>query len=307
MIENKQLIIYGAPGTGKSFMIDSFLKEKNIKKENIIRVVFHYEYSYSDFVGYITPQTKSNNSELTYSFIPGPFTLALTKAFNTNEEIFLVIEEINRGNTASIFGDIFQLLDRDSSNVSQYPINNITIRSYIDEKIGNNILENYRISENEIILPSNFNILCTMNTADQNVFTLDTAFKRRFKMKYLPIDFDTKTSQLNLLDSVSKLNIFDNKHTWTEFAQYINSIIDKFNYSTFSISEDKKLGQYFVEEKDVSSKQAFCDKVIYYLRNDVFKYIEGILDDSYEKIYDEIVKNEKDIFDLISKEKINEV
>ena len=280
-MENKQLIIYGAPGTGKSFKIDSFLKEKNIKKENIIRVVFHYEYSYSDFVGYITPHTKDNSSELTYPFTPGPFTLALTKAFNTNEEVYLVIEEINRGNTASIFGDIFQLLDRDSSNVSQYPINNMTVRSYIDENIENNKIESYGISENEIILPSNFNILCTMNTADQNVFTLDTAFKRRFKMKYLPIDFDTKTDQLIKLDTISKFNIFDNKHTWTECAQYINNIIDSLNYSNFSISEDKKLGQYFVEEKDVSSKQAFCDKVIYYLRNDVFKYTDGILYESY--------------------------
>ena len=307
MIESKQLIIYGAPGTGKSYMIDSFLKEKNIKKENIIRVVFHYEYSYSDFVGYITPHTQNNNSELTYSFIPGPFTSALTKAFNTDEEIFLIIEEINRGNTASIFGDIFQLLDRDSNYLSEYPINNMTIRSYINEKIGSHVFEKYKISESEIILPSNFNILCTMNTADQNVFTLDTAFKRRFKMKYIPIDFDNRTDHLNLLDSISKLNVFDNKHTWSEFAQHINAIIDKLNYSNFSISEDKKLGQYFVEEKDISSKQAFCDKVIYYLRNDVFKYTEGILNESYEKIYNEIVKNEKDIFDLILKEETNEI
>ena len=139
-----------------------------------------------------------------------------------------------------------------------------------------------------------------MNTADQNVFTLDSAFKRRFKMQYLSIDYENRNPHLDKLDAISKQNVFNDNHTWTEFAQYVNKIIDDINYESFTISEDKKLGQYFVEEKDVSSKQAFCDKVIYYLKNDVFKYNERILKNSYEKIYSDIVDNNKDIFDVIS-------
>ncbi len=300
-MDSKQLIIYGAPGTGKSFLIDSKLKSLNTNEDNIIRVVFYYDYSYSDFIGYITPHTSNRNTELEYSFVPGPFSVALNKALlNENEQIYLIIEEINRGNSAAIFGDIFQLLDRNEEGRSFYPITNRTIREYLNKNISDDVFNNLNLGENEIVLPSNLNIICTMNTADQNVFTLDSAFKRRFKMQYLSIDFDNRNSHLDTLDSIAKQNVFDNNHTWTEFALYVNKIIDDINYDNFTISEDKKLGQYFVEEKDVSSKQAFCDKVIYYLKNDVFKYNERILKNSYEKIYSDIVDNNKDIFDVIS-------
>ena len=300
-MDSKQLIIYGAPGTGKSFLIDSKLKALNTNEDNIIRVVFYYDYSYSDFIGYITPHTANGNTELEYSFVPGPFTLALKKALsNQEEEIFLIIEEINRGNSAAIFGDIFQLLDRDENGKSFYPITNRTIREHLNESISADVFSNLKLGENEIVLPSNLNIICTMNTADQNVFTLDSAFKRRFKMQYLSIDYENRNPHLDKLDAISKQNVFNDNHTWTEFAQYVNKIIDDINYESFTISEDKKLGQYFVEEKDVSSKQAFCDKVIYYLKNDVFKYNERILKNSYEKIYSDIVDNNKDIFDVIS-------
>ena len=300
--ECKQMILYGAPGTGKSYAIDSCLDKLGVDKDNRFRVVFYYDYSYSDFIGYIMPRTSSNNnSELEYPFNPGPFTLALCQALlNPDKEVYLIVEEINRGNSAAIFGDIFQLLDRDSDGKSIFPITNRLIREYLNSIIPVDVFNNFKLGENEIVLPQNLNIICTMNTADQNVFTIDSAFKRRFKMRYLSIDYDKRTDRLDTLDFISKQNVFDEKHTWTEFALFINSIIDDINYECFTISEDKKLGQYFVEERDVSSKQAFCDKVIYYLKNDVFKYNDRMLKESYEKIYNDIVYENKDIFDVIS-------
>lgn len=302
------MIYYGAPGTGKSYKIDELLKKMKIANDNIIRVVFHYDYNYSDFIGYITPKTKNDGDNLEYKFIPGPFTKALERAFkNIESDVYLVIEEINRGNSAAIFGDIFQLLDRDEYGNSCFPITNSTIREFLnsDKEIDNKeidpaIFERYKLGEDEIIIPSNLKIICTMNTADQNVFTLDSAFKRRFKMKYLSINFKNRTAHLDMLDRISEANVFDNKSCWTDFAVYVNNLIDGINSSSYSISEDKKLGQYFVDEKDVSSKQAFCDKVIYYLKNDVFKYNDSILNESYERIYERIVIENDDIYKVIS-------
>lgn len=301
MDNSNQIIIYGAPGTGKSHQVKRFLEE-NGYIDNEIKVVFHNDYTYSDFVGYISPSTRKKGKELEYNFVPGPFTIALERALaNPDKKIYLTLEELNRGNTASIFGDIFQLLDRDDEGKSDYPITNISIRNYLNDskKLDENIFNELKLGENEIAIPSNLNIVCTMNTADQNVFVIDTAFKRRFKMEYVPIDFETKTDLLNELDKVSKENIFNNKHTWSEFAQKINNSIDEENNLGFVISEDKKLGQYFVEVSDVSSKQSFCDKVIYYLKNDVFKYNDKILNESYETIYKRYVIDNEDIFELI--------
>jgi len=300
MDKSNQIIIYGAPGTGKSYDVDTFLKEKKVEENQIIRVVFHGDYAYSDFVGFISPSTKNKGKEIEYNFEPGPFTIALEKALtNSSEEVYLILEELNRGNTAAIFGDIFQLLDRNDIGQSEYPITNRPIRRYLNDKISSDIFIELKLGENEILIPSNLKFICTMNTADQNVFVIDTAFKRRFKMQYIPIDFENKTKQLEKLDNLSKRYIFEGNHTWSDFAKKINEIIDNENYSGFSISEDKKLGQYFVQEKDVSSKQAFCDKVIYYLKNDVFKYNDNLLKDSYDSLYRKFVIEGHDIFDLI--------
>lgn len=300
MNKSKQIIIYGAPGTGKSYNVDNFLKKNNVKEDQVIRVVFHSDYAYSDFVGFISPSTKNKGKEIEYNFEPGPFTIALEKALkNLSEDIYLILEELNRGNTAAIFGDVFQLLDRDDKGQSEYPITNRPIRMYLNDEISSNIFNELNLGENEITIPNNLKFICTMNTADQNVFVIDTAFKRRFKMHYVPINFENKTEQLEKLDNLSKTNIFNGNYTWSDFAKKINELIDNENYSGFSISEDKKLGQYFVQEKDVSSKQAFCDKVIYYLKNDVFKYNDKILINSYDNIYREFVLEGHDIFDLI--------
>lgn len=301
-LNEHQIIIYGAPGTGKSFSIQKELENQGVSDDNIFRVVFHKDYTYSDFVGYIAPN--NNLDTITYEYVPGPFTMSLLKAFQDENPVCLLIEEMNRGNCAAIFGDIFQLLDRDkTTGNSEYTIANAPVRSFISEK-GINLSEHQNAPElgmDDIYLPNNLTIIATMNTADQNVFTLDSAFKRRFNMKYQPISFES-TDQLIKLNSISKNNLFGGVHTWQEFAEYINGKIDLVNSAFYSISEDKKLGPYFVDEVDVSSRQGFCDKVLYYLKNDVFKYSEDFLNISYEKIYDRFVNQDMDIFEIIDKE-----
>lgn len=301
-----QIIIYGAPGTGKSFSIQKELEKLNVPEENIFRVVFHKGYTYSDFIGYIAPD--NNVESISYEFVPGPFSMALLKSYQVDSPVCLIIEEMNRGNCAAIFGDIFQLLDRDrKTGNSEYPVGNGIIREYLMKE--GETLDSYsdivELGDIDIFIPNNLIIIGTMNTADQNVFTLDSAFKRRFKMRYLPISFES-TEQLDKINLLSKNNLFGGKYTWQDFAEYINRQIDFHNKDFYSIPEDKKFGPYFVDEVDVSSRQGFCDKVLYYLKNDVFKYTEDILVGSYEKIYDDFVNKEVDIFKIFSKDDVNE-
>lgn len=300
-LNDKQIIVYGAPGTGKSYSINKAFETNNVDRaNNVFRVVFYHDYSYSDFIGYISP--KGNDDTVDYDFSAGPFTLALQRAFETDDTVCLLIEEVNRGNCAAIFGDIFQLLDRNKYGYSQYSIANSIIRNFLNKSnVIKEKLTRLDIAEDDIVLPPNFIIVGTMNTADQNVFTMDSAFKRRFKMKYLPIAFNEESDELKRLDELSKINIFAGKSCWSEFAQKINSIIDSINSEMLTVSEDKKLGPYFVDEVDVSSRQTFCDKVIYYLKNDVFKYSPQYLSDSYERLYQSFVIDETDIYKLLTR------
>jgi 5-methylcytosine-specific restriction endonuclease McrBC GTP-binding regulatory subunit McrB len=300
-INEKQIIVYGAPGTGKSFGIQQTLSELDFDIENnVIRVVFHKDYTYSDFLGYLTPINKNKN-KINYEFCPGPMTIAIEKALEQpKEKICLLIEELNRGNCAAIFGDIFQLLDRNSTGISSYTIINAEVREYLDKNTKTAAeLNRWNIGKDDIFIPSNLYIVATMNTADQNVFTMDSAFKRRFKMRYMPIKFDLTEPHLKKINDLSSRNLFNGKHTWSDFARSINAIIDSINGEAISISEDKKLGPYFVDEVDVSCRQAFCDKVIYYLKNDVFKYSEQFFNASYEELYVDFVINNGDIFTQI--------
>lgn len=299
-LSNKQLIVYGAPGTGKSYGVNKTLLSLGFNLyEDVERVVFHKDYTYSDFIGAIVPNNSS--SGLDYTFEPGPFTAVLEKAFeNPNKNICLLIEEMNRGNCSGIFGDVFQLLDRDDSGKSAYSIANEDIRRYLElNSAALSVLSSWNAGDNDIFIPSNLYIIGTMNTADQNVFVMDSAFKRRFKMKYVPIDFNLAEPHLAKINNISMRNLFAGTKTWSEFAIAVNDLIDKINSEMLSVSEDKKLGPYFVEEVDVSCKQAFCDKVIYYLKNDVFKYVDTVFFESYEEIYDSIVNNNGDIFDCL--------
>ena len=163
---------------------------------------------------------------------------------------YLVIEEINRGNAPAIFGDIFQLLDRDSTGTSEYGISNAEIAEEV-----------YGDSEQLVVIPSNLTILATMNTSDQNVFTLDTAFQRRWEMKQIPNDVDTADHAAATIEGSSV--------TWGAFADVINEAVVDSNSDMVS-SEDKRLGAYFVKKEELTSEK-FPEKVLKYLWDDAFK------------------------------------
>ena len=244
-----QTIYYGVPGSGKSHKIDEITK--NLSEDQKIRVVFHPEYTNADFVGQILPCLTSDGIE--YRFKAGPFSRILKKAYqNPNKPHYLIIEEINRGNAAAIFGDLFQLLDRDSEGWSSYEIENLDINSFIrskdstysDAKIESSVnVGGYTWTENTgIRLPPNLSLLATMNTSDQNVFTLDNAFQRRWDMELVPNSCDDKT-QMDASISVKGKTI-----TWKSFQSKINEVIaEKGNESGFSSMEDKRLGCWFIK------------------------------------------------------------
>lgn len=222
------------------------------------RVVFHPDYTYSDFIGQILPKVSEN--DVNYVFTPGPFTNIVKKAYeNPSDEFYLIIEEINRGNAPAIFGDIFQLLDRKKENsdgfkkgTSEFGITNSEIAKEVYDD------ENHKVR-----IPSNLSIIATMNTSDQNVFTLDTAFKRRWHMEMIENDFNKP--------EFKDTYVPNSKITWKVFGTAINEIILEDSSSTLS-SEDKRLGAYFIDEEDLSSPKSFAEKVLMYLWDDVFKF-----------------------------------
>lgn len=236
-------IYYGAPGTGKSWKVNEEFSEYN-------RITFHPEYSYFDFVGGIKPQKKADT--ISYEFIPGPFTKALKEAFNNPEKnIGLIIEEINRANTAAVFGDIFQLLDRNDNGESEYKIKNSDLTDYLQDTIKKKIPNIY--------LPSNFSLIATMNSSDQSVFVLDSAFKRRWEFEYMPINFD-KCSYKDTL--VAGFNI-----SWKHFCNELNLFL-----VNNDIPEDKLIGPFFLKESDLINKNKVSSKLLSYLWDDVVRY-----------------------------------
>ena len=259
----ENLIIYGTPGCGKSHELASRLA-KDFPEDNRIRVTFHQDYTYTDFVGQILPMV-SDDDKVRYEFIPGPFTLALAKAIECKgEKVALVIEEINRGNAASIFGDLFQLLDRDTNGTSVYELTNVQIAQYLQRRFSTYTLDYIKI-------PANLSIFATMNTGDQNVFTLDTAFKRRWNFEKLSNKFNKRDAHSGrCIPGMSNV-------TWENFVTAINEHMIK--EGAFD-SEDKQLGKYFItytqlvglgENDDVKTRK-FAYKVLEYLWNDVAKF-----------------------------------
>lgn len=298
-----QTIYYGVPGSGKSHKIDEITK--NLSEDQKIRVVFHPEYTNADFVGQILPCLTSDGIE--YRFKAGPFSRILKKAYqNPNKPHYLIIEEINRGNAAAIFGDLFQLLDRDSEGWSSYEIENLDINSFIrskdstysDAKIESSInVGGYTWTEiTGIRLPPNLSLLATMNTSDQNVFTLDNAFQRRWDMELVPNSCDDKT-QMDASISVKGKTI-----TWESFQSKINEVIaEKGNESGFSSMEDKRLGCWFIKnnEKGIDPEK-FANKVLKYLWDDAFKF-------NRSEIFIDEVKNFEELKNLFIGDKGFEV
>lgn len=298
------VIYYGVPGTGKSYAIDQLLKE--VKNENKFRITFHPEYTYNDFIGQLLPtiiKEGEHKGDITYSFQKGPFTLALEKAYDTPQEaIYLIIEEMSRGNCSAIFGDIFQLLDRvkygDKKDWSRYFVNNEVIAKDIT-----------RISDGRIKIPSNLYIIGTVNTSDQNVFVMDTAFKRRFEWKYI----STKPVPANkpYLNSV-ELSFHNGKEFITINWINLYGVLNKFISSSekLGLGEDKQIGQFFIEFDGKNDKEEIKNKLLHYLWFDIqeatYKTEVKLFDDSitsFSDLYDKYEDDKKifsdDFFDCI--------
>ena len=296
-------LLYGVPGAGKSYTIEHEYMDKNAPRE---RLVFHPDYTYSDFVGQILPVINKDingNATVSYQYTPGPFTRILRDAYvNPMVEHFLIVEEINRGNAPAIFGDIFQLLDRKTENsgnndafpsqTSEYEISNADIARFV-----------YGDPRHKVRIPANLSIIGTMNTSDQNVFTLDTAFQRRWDMRLIENTFNDNDSDL------ADTKILDTSVTWGIFCTTINNIILDKNVRMTS-SEDKRLGTHFVhmsdleymEGNDPKSKRhnrRFPEKVLKYLWDDAFKFsrediFETGLYNSLESVIHHFMDSKKD-------------
>ena len=273
----QQIIFYGAPGTGKSHGIKEATEEAE-KNGNVFRTTFHPDSDYSTFIGAYKPTmakravrnvagdiVKNNGQEvfeetIVYKFTPQAFTNAYIRAWQTNEPVYLVIEEINRGNCAQIFGDLFQLLDRDDEGKSKYPIIPDTdLGNYIECQLFGyeNVPEEIRHGKS-MLLPSNLFIWASMNTSDQSLFPIDSAFKRRWDWKYVPIENANKNY---------KIKVNNTEYDWWEFLKAIN--IEVFELTN---SEDKQLGYFFVKKTDgIIDAETLVNKVYFYLWNDVFK------------------------------------
>lgn len=287
-----QQIVYGAPGTGKSHGTDGKIVEiypdKEERKKNVFRTTFHPDSDYSTFVGCYKPTmgeakpiygfdsvgktTKVLDNagnevmkrELTYEFVPQAFTKAYIRAMQLKEKgkpVFLVVEEINRGNCAQIFGDLFQLLDRDDNGWSKYAIKpDSDLEKYLVEMLGNDY-----DTEEGMKLPPNLYIWATMNTSDQSLFPIDSAFKRRWDWKYVPIKYDNKDWHVVLNDGA--------KVEWIELQKRLNLLI----YDATE-SEDKMIGDWFVKAKgNEIDEETLVGKIIFYLWNDVAKVDAGKL------------------------------
>ena len=351
----RQIIFYGAPGTGKSYKIKVQLE--GVSKENIFRTTFHPDSDYSTFVGAYKPTMEkpidkiyakgeliskltemkeggvtyspqkfgakywrslkqlnlsdkkdilqacgmsdnytvefdkgmavgeeylacSNESRIIYSFVPQAFLNAYIQAYKKSEEkVYLIIEEINRGNCAQIFGDLFQLLDRDVNGKSEYGIKaDADLKSFLEEELGE---DNPGIKDGELCLPSNLYIYATMNTSDQSLFPIDSAFKRRWDWEYEPIKYK---------NTDWKIVIDGTEYSWTSFQRKVN---DKILSATSS--EDKMLGDYFVNPSDgMITDKVLLNKILFYLWNDVCKDGEGDIfkvgeteDISFSELYGE--------------------
>ena len=301
-------LYYGAPGCGKSYEVKKIVENETIFDGGYERVLFYPEYTYSDFIGQILPETDKENKSIRLSFKAGPFTRILSKAYkNKDKKYCLVIEEINRGNAAAIFGDIFQLMDRRKKSEknedgyregdSEYKITNLDIVKWIKETEN---VTNKALDEGKIYLPNNLYIYATMNTTDQNVFILDTAFKRRWNMKYVEINFENN-DEYNF--DTLRIPIKNSNILWKEFVEKINEYIPNINNGLNG--DDKLIGPYFVskkllvEENDTNEEidikiEKFAQKIFMYLWNDVVKTDRHILFRKDINSYNMLIKKYKE-------------
>ncbi len=307
-IIGENTIYYGAPGTGKSYTVN----EKSKKFDYVERVTFYPEYTHDDFIGCFMPvmSYEKENPKKTYvfadntpsnvigkpvpyyTFVDGPFTKALVYALkNPNENVLLIIEELNRANAAAVFGEIFQLLDRKCEGQaydgeSRYEI---SISNEFSEFLASQDVSNYKKGD-KIKIPCNLSIYATMNSADQGVNPLDSAFKRRWNFIYVPIDFN------EVEHKEFEIDYAEEKVTWEIFATTINKQL-----KSKDINEDKHLGEYFVNKNEITDKYKFASKILLYLFDDVLKFNKrGFFKTEYKTFSDllEGFNSGKEIFDF---------
>lgn len=302
-------IVFGAPGTGKSFELKKDCDDVYARfGGNSERVTFHPDYSYSQFVGTYKP-VMGEDEKIRYDFVPGPFMRVYVDAMNSLQSFnpqpyILLIEEINRAKVAAVFGDVFQLLDRDDDGVSEYEIQvSEDVRKYLAKELGGSA-DKYK----KIKIPNNMYIWATMNSADQGVFPMDTAFKRRWNFEYLGINQNEEKIQ-----GIGKVMLagMDEPVEWNVLRKAINA---KMSSSDFKINEDKLMGPFFLSKKVLASNEngmiiecdkfikVFKSKVIMYLYEDAVKqgkhrFFDGCPDTSkYSAICESFDKIGMDIF-----------
>ena len=271
--KGSNIIYYGAPGTGKSHKVKEIVFGKDERTE---RITFHPEYDYTSFVGGYKPtmgKDEDGKEVIKYEFVAQAFTNIYVKAWNSNaegkdEDFYLVIEEINRGNCAEIFGDIFQLLDR----TNDYKI---TPSKELKEYLNIKLKDNSSVDADKLLLPPNLNILATMNTSDQSLFPMDSAFKRRWDWEYIPINYEAtyinskgdekENESANYLVTLPD----DSSFKWLDFIKSVNNNWIRKNEN---LGMDKCLGNYFIKSntKEITLN-TFINKAVFYLWNDVFK------------------------------------
>ena len=307
LIYSRNKILFGPPGTGKSFNIKSKRDLINVKEEHITRVTFHPEYSYYEFIGQYkpvvayenttssirypnSPGTSNEKAFVYYDFVPGPFTKSIIRALKLRESsnrklpenALLIIEEINRGNASAIFGDIFQLLDRINDlekkeyGESEYSIDiSIEMKEYIKKELKWEEEDWNRNFDRGFIIPSNLYIYATMNTSDQSLYPMDSAFKRRWDMEYIYINYkESKLKNLYLPEPYSDVK-------WLDFIRVIND-----NIVAYTEVDDKQIGQWFAGTS--LSESEFIGKIVSYLWFDIFRYDPQLLFkdniDSFDKV-----------------------
>jgi len=260
----ENVIFYGAPGTGKSNRVEKLVRDAGKKP---IRTVFHPDLQNSDFFGCLKPRMKGKN--VRYEFAPGPFMEALAEAYETpGEPVFLVIEELNRAAAAAVFGDLFLLLDRDDDGVGEYTVSFPSPESRVWFE------GETKIVHERIKLPSNLYIYATMNSADQGVYPIDTAFRRRWRQEYLPLDYTAGPD-----GEIAYIDVSGKRYTleWREFIEVLNDYL--VSNKTLAIAEDRLLGQWFVKKKELDGA-GIPEKVLLYLWDDLLRH------DGRDQIFD---------------------
>lgn len=296
---SRNRILFGAPGTGKSYKLNDD-REKCFTGDNYERVTFHPNYSYAQFVGTYKPKPKfrtDGTEYVSYEFVPGPFLRIWINAQSsiksgTHDNHLLIIEEINRANVAAVFGDVFQLLDRKIDGTSEYEIaTSEDMRDYLEKEHGFTADEVATIR-----IPNNMYIWATMNSADQGVSPMDSAFKRRWNFEYIGID----EGKSKIAGKKITLKPYGEVE-WDVLRAKIN---DRLTQSDLNINEDKLIGPFFFSEKEIISEsidEIFKSKLLMYLFEDVLKHRKGKLFrpelNTFSKIID-AYNNSEEIFDF---------